>query len=116
LFVGDLSLVKKVLLHLIDNANLYSSPGEPITVRTARDGDSVVCSVEDRGPGIEETELARIFEKFYRGKGQRDRVDGTGMGLAIAAAIVKAHGGTIEAKSSLGVGSTFTFRLPRICP
>lgn len=116
LFVGDLSLMKKVLLHLIDNANLYSSPGAPITIRTARDDASVLFSVEDRGPGIEESELARIFEKFYRGKGQRDRVDGTGMGLAIATAIVKAHGGTIEAKSSPGVGSTFTFRLPADLP
>lgn len=112
----DLSLAKKVLVHLIDNANLYSSPGEPITIRAARQDDFFSFSVADLGPGIEESDLAHIFEKFYRGKGQRDRVDGTGMGLAIAAAIVRAHGGTIEATSRPGQGSVFTFYLPVAVP
>jgi two-component system, OmpR family, sensor histidine kinase KdpD len=111
-FVADLPLAKKVLFHLVDNANLYSSAGEPITIKTSQDGEWVFFSVADRGPGIEEPELSRIFEKFYRGKGQRDRVDGTGMGLAIAAAIMRAHGGSIEVKSRPGEGSVFTFRLP----
>lgn len=112
LVLADLSLARKVLVHLIENANLYSTPGEPITVRAAQQDRRVAFSVADRGPGIEEVELGRIFEKFYRGKGQRDRVNGTGMGLAIAAAIVRAHGGTIEAVSQPGSGSVFTFYLP----
>ncbi len=112
----DLSLAKKVLIHLIDNANLYSSPGEPITVRAWQDDGRAAFSVSDRGPGVEEAELGRIFEKFYRGKGQRDRVEGTGMGLAIAAAIVRAHEGTIEASSQPGQGSVFTFHLPICVP
>ena len=53
-----------------------------------------------------------IFDKFYRGQGQRQRVSGTGMGLAIARAIVNAHGGAISVTSQLGHGSVFTFTLP----
>jgi two-component system, OmpR family, sensor histidine kinase KdpD len=56
--------------------------------------------------------MSQIFDKFYRGKGQRHRVPGTGMGLAVAKAIVEAHGGTIGVASKLGHGSVFTFSLP----
>jgi two-component system, OmpR family, sensor histidine kinase KdpD len=112
LVLVDLPLASKVLVHLIENANLYSAPGEPIVVRAQKQDGRVLFSVSDRGPGIEETELGHIFEKFYRGKGQRDRVDGPGMGLAIAAAIVRAHGGAIDATSQPGKGSIFTFSLP----
>jgi two-component system, OmpR family, sensor histidine kinase KdpD len=70
--------------------------------------------VADQGPGIEETEAALIFEKFYRGKDQRFRVDGTGMGLPIAKAIVEAHGGTLGVVSRPGHGSVFTFSLPLV--
>lgn len=108
----DLPLSQKVLLHLIDNANLYSSEGQPIKISTEERDGFAVLSVSDRGPGIEEAEIRQIFDKFYRGKGHRHRVPGTGMGLAIAKAIVEAHGGTIEAVSRLGEGSVFTFRLP----
>ncbi len=108
----DLSLTKKVLIHLIDNAHLYSEPGQPIAVTVNRKDGFMLFKVSDTGQGIDEAELGRIFEKFYRGKGQRDRVDGTGMGLAIAAEIAKALGGTIEAVSEKGKGSTFTFSLP----
>jgi signal transduction histidine kinase len=69
-------------------------------------------SVADQGPGIEEGEIDRIFEKFYRGKTQRNRVQGTGMGLPTAKAIVEIHGGTTNAVSRMGQGSVFTFSLP----
>jgi two-component system sensor histidine kinase KdpD len=69
-------------------------------------------SVADKGPGIEESEIAEIFDRFYRGKGQRHRTPGTGLGLPIAKAIVEAHGGNIEVVSKKGQGSIFTFRLP----
>jgi two-component system sensor histidine kinase KdpD len=110
--LADLPLSQKVLLHLIDNADLYSSEDQPITLRTEEKDGFVAVSVSDHGPGIEEAELGQIFEKFYRGKNQRHRVAGTGMGLAIAKAIVEAHGGTIGVVSKLGEGSVFTFRLP----
>jgi two-component system sensor histidine kinase KdpD len=109
---ADLAWASKVLVHLINNANLYSSPGEPITIRTETKNGFVFFSVTDRGPGIEQSEIKRIFEKFYRGKEHRCRVQGTGMGLAIAKAIIEAHGGVLGVTSKAGEGSVFSFSLP----
>ncbi|HXP81452.1 MAG TPA: DUF4118 domain-containing protein [Verrucomicrobiae bacterium] len=108
----DLFWARKVLGHLLRNADLYSSPGEPITITTEEKNGYVVFHVADLGPGIEKSEIDQIFSKFYRGKGQRHRVPGTGMGLAVAKAIVEAHGGTIGVASEVGRGSVFTFSLP----
>jgi len=108
----DLSLAKRVLVHLITNAHLYSSPGKPIRIATQVRGGFHNIGVSDQGPGIDNREIDHIFEKFYRGKEQRSRVHGTGMGLPIAKAIVEAHGGTICVVSSPGQGSVFTFSLP----
>jgi two-component system, OmpR family, sensor histidine kinase KdpD len=110
----DLSLARTVLGHLIANADLYSLPELPITISTAEKNGFLLLSVADEGPGIDETEAALIFEKFYRGKDQRFRVDGTGMGLPIARAIVEAHGGTLSVVSRPGHGSVFTFSLPLV--
>jgi two-component system, OmpR family, sensor histidine kinase KdpD len=109
---ADLFWATKVLVHLISNANLYSSAGTPITVRTETKHGLVFFSVADRGPGINQSELGRIFEKFYRGEEHRCRVQGTGMGLPISKAIVEAHAGTIGATSKVGEGSVFYFSLP----
>jgi two-component system sensor histidine kinase KdpD len=68
--------------------------------------------VADRGAGIDDPEQNLIFEKFYRGRDQRYRVEGTGMGLPIAKAIVQAHGGTMSLTSQPGHGSVFSFTLP----
>jgi two-component system sensor histidine kinase KdpD len=68
--------------------------------------------VADHGPGIDDTEQQMIFEKFYRGRDQRMLIQGTGMGLAIAKAVVELHGGTICVTSQLGRGSLFYFALP----
>jgi two-component system sensor histidine kinase KdpD len=73
----------------------------------------LITSVTDHGPGIDDFEQALIFDKFYRGRNQRLSVQGTGMGLAIAKAIVEAHGGRIDVTSQLGHGSVFYFSLPR---
>jgi two-component system, OmpR family, sensor histidine kinase KdpD len=108
----DLSLAKRVLVHLITNANLYSSPGKPIRIATQVRFGFLTISVSDQGPGIDNTEIDHLFEKFYRGKGQRSRVHGTGMGLPIAKAIVELHGGTMRVFSRPGQGSVFTFSLP----
>jgi two-component system, OmpR family, sensor histidine kinase KdpD len=108
----DLSLAKKALVHLVTNAHLYSSPGQPITIETEERGRFLIINVADRGTGIEEAEVSHIFDKFYRGKKQRYRVQGTGMGLPITKAIVETHGGTIGVVSRLGQGSVFTFSLP----
>jgi len=112
LLLVDLPLAKKALHHLIANAHLYSTPGQPIMVSSEERNGFHFISVADGGPGIEEKECARIFEKFYRGKDQRLRIHGTGMGLPIAKTIVEAHGGTMSVSSRLGHGSVFTISLP----
>jgi two-component system, OmpR family, sensor histidine kinase KdpD len=104
--------VKDVLVRLIENADVYSPKSQPITISAEVNGHFLVTSVADRGPGIEEMEQGLIFDKFYRGRSQRYLVQGTGMGLPIAKAIVGAHGGTLAVTSQLGHGSVFSFSLP----
>jgi two-component system sensor histidine kinase KdpD len=109
---ADRERAKEALVQLIDNANLYSPKGEPITITAELTGDTVTTSVADRGPGIDDFEQTMIFEKFYRGKDQRYLVRGTGMGLPIAKAIIAAQQGNMSVTSQLGHGSVFSFTLP----
>jgi two-component system sensor histidine kinase KdpD len=108
----DLERAKEILLRLLENAHFYSPKDQPIVITAEANGDFVLTSVADRGAGIEELEQGLIFDKFYRGKGQRYLIQGTGMGLPIAKAIVEAHRGTIGVTSQLGHGSVFSFTLP----
>ncbi len=108
----DLDRVKDVLNHLLENAGKYSPPNTPIRITAEKKDSYVMVSVADRGPGIDNFEQSLIFDKFYRGKDQRYSIQGTGMGLAIARAIIEAHGGTITVTSQLGKGSVFSFTLP----
>jgi two-component system sensor histidine kinase KdpD len=108
----DLERISEVIVHLLDNAGKYSSPGTPICVTSELRDAEVITSVADHGPGIDEMEQAMIFEKFYRGRNQRMIIHGTGMGLPIAKAIVELHGGKIGVTSQLGRGSLFYFSLP----
>ncbi len=108
----DVERIAEVLVQLLENAAKYSPPGTPVTISAEPSGKMVNLSVADRGPGIDDMEQSLIFEKFYRGRDQRYRVQGTGMGLAIAKAIVEAHGGTIGVTSQLGCGSVFHFTVP----
>ncbi len=108
----DLIRASDAVVQLIDNAHRYSALNEPITITAEATPDFVVTSVSDRGAGIDEPEQALIFEKFYRGKDQRFLVQGTGMGLPIAKAIIEAHRGTISVTSQRGHGSVFSFTLP----
>jgi two-component system sensor histidine kinase KdpD len=109
---ADLTRSKEVLVQLLENANLYSGTDMPVVVSAESNGNLVFFSVADRGPGIDTMEQGLIFDKFYRGKDQRSVIQGTGMGLPIAKAIVEAHGGTISVTSQLNHGSVFTFTLP----
>jgi len=113
---ADLTRAKEVLVHLLENANLYSEKDKPIVVSAENNGNSVMFSVADQGPGIDTMEQGLIFDKFYRGKDQRSVIQGTGMGLPISKAIVEAHGGTISVTSQLNRGSVFTFTLPTVRP
>jgi two-component system, OmpR family, sensor histidine kinase KdpD len=108
----DADRVKEVLVQLLENAAKYSPPESPIRITAELKGANLEVSVADQGAGIEEMEQVLIFDKFYRGKNQRYRVQGTGMGLAIARAIVEAHGGKIGVTSQVGRGSVFYFALP----
>jgi two-component system sensor histidine kinase KdpD len=108
----DLRRIEEVLAQLLDNAGKYSPPGSTITVDSRVHDRMLVTSVSDQGAGIDEIDQAMIFDKFYRGRGQRSTIQGTGMGLAIAKAIVEAHGGSMSMVSQLGRGSVFSFMLP----
>jgi two-component system sensor histidine kinase KdpD len=112
LVMMDVSWIKKVLQHLLENAAKYSSATAPIFISSESRNGRLITSVADRGVGIDDLERSMIFDKFYRGQSQRYRVQGTGMGLAIVKAIVEAHGGRIEVTSQLGQGSVFSFGLP----
>jgi two-component system, OmpR family, sensor histidine kinase KdpD len=108
----DLRRIEEVLAQLLDNAAKYSPQGTPITISSEVVDRMLVTSVADQGPGIDTFDQAMIFDKFYRGLGQRSTIQGTGMGLAIAKAIVEAHGGMVSVVSQLGSGSVFSFTLP----
>jgi len=112
----DREMMEMTFRQLIDNAVKYSPPGTPITISADAEDGQVVTRVQDRGRGIAAADLPRIFEKFYRAKDplskdSRNQVPGAGLGLAIARAVVTAHGGSIWAESKLGEGSSFCIAL-----
>ncbi|HXZ32467.1 MAG TPA: DUF4118 domain-containing protein [Terriglobales bacterium] len=108
----DVDRMSEVVAQLLENAAKYSPPDAPIHITGEVKGRMVMTSIADHGPGIDDFEQSLIFEKFYRGRDQRMQVQGTGMGLAIAKAIVEAHGGEIGVTSQLGRGSVFYFTVP----
>jgi two-component system sensor histidine kinase KdpD len=108
----DLRHAEEIISQLLDNAGKYSPRGTPITITAEVQGNMMVTSVADQGPGIDSIDQSMVFDKFYRGRGMRQSVQGTGMGLAIAKAIVEAHGGTISLTTQSGRGSVFSFTLP----
>lgn len=107
------AMLAQVLGNLIDNARKYSDPGTPVTVSLVPGADDVLLSVEDAGTGIAPADLARVFEPFFRSADARRRgASGLGLGLAVAARVVRSFGGRIEVRSEMGRGSRFTIRLP----
>jgi len=108
----DADRIKEVMVQLLENAAKYSASESPIRITAEIKGENLEMCVADQGAGIDDMEQSLIFDKFYRGKNQRYRVQGTGMGLAIARAIVEAHGGKIGVTSQVECGSVFYFLLP----
>jgi signal transduction histidine kinase len=103
----------RAVYNLLDNAAKYSSVDQPIRVTAERRNGSIALEVRDRGVGLEEDEISRIFDRFYRGRAARSTsVKGTGLGLSIADTVVKAHEGRIEVETAPGEGSRFTILLP----
>jgi two-component system sensor histidine kinase KdpD len=107
----DPVLIEQVMMNLLENAIRYTPPGSPIEITARAEASELVVSVADRGPGIEPGEDVRIFDKFYRGRGERVP-GGVGLGLAICRGIVTAHGGRIWAENRPGGGAVFSFTLP----
>lgn len=84
-----------------------------MTVSVSRDEDDAVIAVSDTGDGIPTRDIERVFERFYRVDSARSRATGgTGLGLSIVKHVAESHGGTVSVESELGMGSTFTVRLP----
>lgn len=114
--LGDADRLLQVLTNLITNAVRHGR-NAPISVTGRPEGGLVKIEVADRGPGISPEDLPHVFERLYRGsKARSESPGGAGLGLAIAASLVKAMDGRIEVVSALGVGTTFIITLPRAAP
>ncbi|MEV0842924.1 ATP-binding protein [Actinocatenispora sera] len=110
---GNETQLATALANLVENAVAYSPERTIVTVRTGHRAETVLLSVIDQGIGIEPRDLDRIFERFYRADKARSRATGgTGLGLAIVKHIATNHGGRVDVASTVGIGSTFTLRLP----
>ncbi len=108
----DFSQSLRVLCNLLENAARYAPPTEPIELEAHRDGDALVFSVSDRGPGVPETDIARIFEPFYRASGATPDAGRAGLGLSIARTLAEIQGGAVTYTARPGGGSVFALRLP----
>lgn len=110
---GDPELLHQILTALIDNARKFSAPGAPVGIEGETRDQETVVRIRDAGLGIADEHLPYIFERFYRIEQELTaETGGTGLGLFIAKALVRAHGGTISVSSRPGLGSTFTLELP----
>ena len=111
---ADKNKIAQVITNLLNNSISYGNENGITTVRFFSMDNIVTIEVSDNGPGISEEEIPRLFERFYRVEKSRDRhKGGTGLGLSIAKHIIESHGQTINVRSTVGVGSTFTFSLNR---
>lgn len=114
--LGDPARLHQVVANLVANA-LVHAPGAPIEVRVHTEGEHAVVEVADEGPGMTDTDASRAFERFYRADASRSRHHGgSGLGLSIVDATVRAHGGTTSLTTSPGQGTTVRFELPLRAP
>jgi signal transduction histidine kinase len=108
---ADERLLSHIFTNLLTNAVKYSAPGTPVEFRLERQGSRAIWRVRDRGIGIPEADVARLFSAFHRG-GNVGHISGSGLGLVIVKRCVELHGGTIELQSKVGQGTTVTVSLP----
>ena len=113
--LGDQHRIHQVIANLLANARTHTPVGTPITVSISQSSDGVRIAVADAGPGLSAEDQKRIFERFYRADSSRVRIEGegSGLGLSIVDAVMKAHGGTVSVNSEMGKGSTFTLFFPQ---
>jgi CheY-like chemotaxis protein len=104
--------LQQVLLNLLSNAIKYNREGGQVTVRCVPTGDRLCIAVQDTGPGIAPEQLNRLFVPFERLGAEQTRVEGTGLGLALARHLVEAMDGQLDVQSTVGAGSIFTVTLP----
>ena len=103
---------EQVLRNLLSNADKYSPPTEPVLVRTRRDDGFVTISVLDRGQGVADEDVDKIFRAFYRSPRTSAQASGAGIGLAVCKRLIEAQGGRIWARPRDGGGAEFGFTLP----
>jgi signal transduction histidine kinase len=108
---GARDRLRQVFANLLDNAIKYSPPGGSVHIGVGREGDMALATVTDTGAGIAPEHLPRIWDRLYRADASRSE-RGLGLGLSLVKAYVAAHGGSVDARSQPGRGSTFTVRLP----
>jgi signal transduction histidine kinase len=113
-FQADPDRIEQAVLILVDNAAKYGPPGGTVELEARTDDGRLRVEVRDRGPGIPEPQLGRVFERFYRAEagGREQAAGGAGLGLAIAAAIVEGHGGQITANARPGGGTLMAASVP----
>ena len=111
--VGDPDRLREALTHLVTNAIRYNVDGGRVHIQLRRSGERAEIAVADTGAGIAAADVARVFEPFFRTDAARSRdAGGAGLGLAVARAIVRRHGGDVTCESEIGRGTTMTMRLP----
>jgi two-component system OmpR family sensor kinase len=112
--LGDEPRIHQVVANLLANARAHTPAGTEIKVSLHREVDGITIAVKDSGPGLSEEDQKKIFERFYRADTSRVRIDGegSGLGLSIVDAVMKAHGGSVSVASELGKGATFTLFFP----
>ena len=114
--IGDSNLIKQMLRALIDNSIKYSGENDsPVEIDIFSKDNMSCLSVSDKGSGIEEKDVPHIFERFYRADESRSKeIPGNGIGLSVADAIIKKHGGKVSVESEIGSGTTITVKLPPV--
>jgi two-component system phosphate regulon sensor histidine kinase PhoR len=109
----DEQALQLLLFNLLDNAMKYAPDGERVFVRLRQEGARFSVEVQDEGPGIEDDDAPRVFERFFRGRRARDNgARGSGIGLALVQHIARAHGGDVTVRNASSGGALFTVMLP----
>lgn len=114
LLEADRDKLKQVLLNLLSNSVKYNRPNGTVMLRAEAKENEMIIYIQDTGIGIPDEALPHLFQKFYRVREHETRTSGTGLGLSICKQIIHGHGGRIEVRSKVGIGTVFMIYLPRL--